>query len=83
MFRLVIGFIGGYVLGAKAGRERYDQIVKLAAQTKANPTIQAGAGFVAAKAMSLLPGKKHEPRRPDAAYLVDEQEPPTASGPMF
>jgi hypothetical protein len=29
MIRLVVGFVTGYVLGAKAGRERYEQIKRL------------------------------------------------------
>ncbi len=31
---LVIGFGAGYVLGARAGRERYDQIVSVAKQAQ-------------------------------------------------
>jgi hypothetical protein len=36
---LVVGGIG-YVLGARAGRERYDQIRGLAIKVKDNPTVQ-------------------------------------------
>ena len=34
------GFAAGYVLGAKAGPERYEQIKAAAAQVKDNPTVQ-------------------------------------------
>jgi hypothetical protein len=27
-FGLLLGFVGGYLLGTKAGRDRYDQIMK-------------------------------------------------------
>jgi len=33
----------GYVLGARAGRERYDQIVRLAGRIKNDPRVQAKA----------------------------------------
>jgi hypothetical protein len=33
----------GYVLGARAGRERYDQIMGLAARIKNNPRVQQTA----------------------------------------
>jgi len=34
------GFAAGYVLGAKAGPERYEQIKSAATQVKDNPTVQ-------------------------------------------
>ena len=33
----------GYVLGAKAGRERYEQIMRATKQVKENPTVQKTA----------------------------------------
>ena len=85
MFRLAIGFVVGYILGAKAGHERYEQIRRLSSTVSDSPAVQGVAGFVEAKVTSLLPGKKHAVRRPDAAYLVDDPEPPSAaqSGPTF
>jgi len=72
MIRLVVGLAIGYVLGARAGRERYDQIMQLSSKATHSPAIQGAAGFVAAKVTNLLPGGKHEPRRPDPAYLPDD-----------
>ena len=72
MIRVAVGLIIGYVLGAKAGRERYDQIMQLSSKATHSPAIQGAAGFVAAKITNLLPGRKHEPRRPDPAYLPDD-----------
>lgn len=85
MFRmgLVLGIAVGFVLGARAGRERYDQLVVLASKARVSPAIQGAAGFVAAKATSLLHGRKHEPRRPDVAYFADEEEPPRSTSPIF
>lgn len=37
---LLTAFGGGYVLGAKAGRERYEQIREAAQQVKADPRVQ-------------------------------------------
>ena len=36
----------GYVLGARAGRERYDQIVSLARRVAGSQTVQVTAGVV-------------------------------------
>jgi hypothetical protein len=36
----------GYVLGARAGRERYDQIVSLGRRVAGSQTVQATAGVV-------------------------------------
>jgi hypothetical protein len=74
MFRLVVGIAIGYVLGAKAGRERYDQIVRLGSRVSDSPAVQGAAGFIGAKVTGLLPGRKKN-ARPDAAYLTDDPEP--------
>lgn len=36
----------GYVLGARAGRERYDQIVRVARRVAGSQTVQATAGVL-------------------------------------
>jgi hypothetical protein len=68
MFRLALGFVIGYVLGSKAGRERYEQILRLSSTVKDSPAVQGAAGFLQAKVVGLLPGRK-KPERPDLAYL--------------
>ena len=40
---LVIGFAAGYVLGSRAGRERYEQIADGARKFMGNPTVQSAA----------------------------------------
>ncbi|MGI8761462.1 MAG: hypothetical protein ACR2LF_09275 [Jatrophihabitantaceae bacterium] len=56
----------GYVLGAKAGRERYETIVRLGRQIAGSQTVQATAGVlqgqvdtVAHRARQALAGKLH------------------------
>jgi hypothetical protein len=49
----VTGFAAGFVVGARAGREKYDQIVKIARATAENPAVQQAAGVVQAQATGL------------------------------
>jgi hypothetical protein len=48
----------GYVLGARAGRERFDQIVAGARRFWESPTVQEAAGVVQAQAGRLYDGGK-------------------------
>jgi hypothetical protein len=59
MTMLVSGGIG-YVLGARAGRERYEQIRGLAMQVKGNPTVQATAAKAADAAKEAAPVVKEK-----------------------
>jgi hypothetical protein len=45
----------GYVLGARAGRARYDQIKKLAFKVKEDPRVQSAASTVADTARQQAP----------------------------
>lgn len=47
---LVAGFAVGYVLGAKAGRERYDQIVDYTRRVTGNDKVQQAASSVRTQA---------------------------------
>lgn len=58
MFRIALGAAIGYVLGSRAGRERYEQIKRWSARASDHPAVQGAAGFVQAKIASLLPGNK-------------------------
>ena len=49
-----VGLAVGFVLGARAGRERYDQIVRAAQSFVENPSVQETAGLVTAKATDLV-----------------------------
>ena len=44
MIRVAVGLVIGYVLGAKAGRERYDQIMELGSKATHSPAMQGAAG---------------------------------------
>jgi len=49
----VAGFAAGYVLGARAGRERYEQLRKLSQSAAGNPVVQKAASMVSSKAAEL------------------------------
>ncbi|SEO57901.1 hypothetical protein [Trujillonella endophytica] len=51
---LLVGFGAGYVLGARAGRERYDQIRRAWSQAKEDPRLQEVAGMAQAHADSVV-----------------------------
>jgi hypothetical protein len=50
----VVGLGVGYVLGTRAGRERYDQMVKMAQSTRENPQFQQATSTIQTQAASLL-----------------------------
>ncbi|HEY3685713.1 MAG TPA: hypothetical protein VGL93_21960 [Streptosporangiaceae bacterium] len=47
------GLAVGYVLGARAGRERYEQIKRAARRAADSPAVQAAAGVVQQQAAGL------------------------------
>jgi hypothetical protein len=67
------GLAAGYVLGTRDGRERYEQIKKLARSTAENPTVQQAAGAIQAQAAGLLTA---------AAGQIQEQVPKLAHSAM-
>ncbi len=54
------GFAAGFVIGARAGRERYEQIKKLARQTADHPAVQQAAAAVQAKGAGLASSATHK-----------------------
>ncbi len=50
----VAGLAIGFVAGTRAGRERYDQMVKFARATAENPTVQQAAAAVQAQATGFV-----------------------------
>ena len=52
------GFGAGYVLGARAGRERYEQISRAWAHAKDDPRLQSVAGMAQARADAVLASVK-------------------------
>ncbi|MGH4019337.1 MAG: hypothetical protein ACRDT0_08905 [Pseudonocardiaceae bacterium] len=49
MLKFLAGVAAGYVLGAQAGRERYEQIARTCRQVADHPAVQGAAGVVRAK----------------------------------
>ncbi|GGT39334.1 YtxH domain-containing protein [Nonomuraea spiralis] len=49
----VVGLAVGYVLGSRAGRERYEQIKRAAQRVADSPRVQEAAGVVGAQASRL------------------------------
>src|SRR6201999_4539633 len=45
----LVGAAVGYVLGSRAGRERYEQIVRIARKTAGSQTVQSTAGVLQAQ----------------------------------
>ena len=58
-FTFAVGFASGYVLGAKAGRERYEQISRTMRGLSENPAVQSAAGVLQAQATQLVDNAKH------------------------
>ncbi|HEY3734544.1 MAG TPA: hypothetical protein VGL63_11575 [Streptosporangiaceae bacterium] len=52
------GLAAGFVIGARAGRERYEQMKKLARRAADNPAVQQAAGAAAAQATGLAKAAK-------------------------
>ena len=48
------GFAAGYVLGSKAGRQRYEEIVAQARKVADNEKVQSTAGVLQAKGTELV-----------------------------
>ena len=63
------GFAVGFVAGARAGRERYEQMVKFARKAAENPTVQQVTRAAGAKAteLSKAAGQKAAERMPKIA----------------
>lgn len=51
---LAIGFAIGYVLGSKAGRQRYDEIMRTTRKVLDSPSVQGAAGMLQAQAEDAL-----------------------------
>ena len=49
MKTFVLGVAVGYVLGARAGRQRYDQIIRTYRALADHPLVQGAAGIARAK----------------------------------
>jgi hypothetical protein len=66
----------GYVLGTRAGRERYDQIVRLGRRVAGSQTVQSTAGLLQAQFDQFAAQAKQVV----AAKLTGEQRPAGVNG---
>ncbi|MBF4761505.1 hypothetical protein ISU07_00065 [Nocardioides islandensis] len=57
---LLVAFAAGYVLGAKAGRQRYEQIMNAANRVKDDPHVRSAASTVAETAKEQAPVAAHK-----------------------
>ena len=63
--KLLLGAAIGYVLGTRAGRERYEAIVRMTRKVAGSQTVQSTAGVLQAQAGSVA----HKAREAMAAKL--------------
>lgn len=57
MMAFVLGAATGYVLGARAGRERYEQIVRTYHRIAEHPSVQSAAGVARQKVTTAVTSK--------------------------
>jgi hypothetical protein len=56
----ITGLAIGFVIGTRAGRERYEQMRKLARRAADSPAVQQAAGAVQAQATEMLKSATHK-----------------------
>lgn len=61
MVRFLLGVALGYVLGTRAGHERYEQLVRAYQRTADHPAVQGAAGFARATVESAVQNVRRGP----------------------
>ncbi|HWG01231.1 MAG TPA: hypothetical protein VG164_05210 [Trebonia sp.] len=69
----VAGFAVGFIVGARAGRERYDQLMKAGRQIAEHPAVQKATQAATAKATYLT--KTATAKAPDLAKTASSRVP--------
>lgn len=59
MLMFLLGAAVGYVLGARAGHERYEQLRRTYQRVADHPAVQGAAGVVRARVEERMNGGKH------------------------
>lgn len=59
MWKFLLGAAVGYVLGARAGHERYEQLRRTYQRIADHPAVQGAAGVVRARVEEAVNGHKH------------------------
>jgi hypothetical protein len=60
MLKFLLGAAVGYVLGAKAGHERYEQLRRTYQRVADHPAVQGAAGVVRARVEETMNGGRHK-----------------------
>ncbi|WP_113704949.1 YtxH domain-containing protein [Nonomuraea lactucae] len=77
------GLAVGYVLGSRAGRERYEQIKKAAQRVADNPRFQETAGVVGAQVSKVAEVARHkvgDKLQQRIPFLGQDRHPDTGTG---
>lgn len=61
MVRFLLGVALGYVLGTRAGHERYEQLVRAYQRTADHPAVQGAAGIARATVESAVQNVRRGP----------------------
>ena len=59
MVKFLLGMAVGYVLGTKAGHERYEQLKRTYQRVADHPAVQGAAGVVRARVEETVGGGRH------------------------
>lgn len=59
MLKFVLGFAVGYILGARAGKQRYEQLKRTYQRVSDHPAVQGAAGVVRAQVEEKMNGSRH------------------------
>ena len=62
MIAFLLGAATGYVLGARAGRQRYEQIARTYRRVADHPAVQSAAGVARQKVTGAISGKTRQSR---------------------
>ncbi|MEU4693795.1 hypothetical protein [Actinoplanes sp. NPDC023714] len=77
LLTLAAGLAAGYVLGTRAGREKYEQIASVARKAAGSPAVTQAQS----SAKALLAGAGTGDSRPRAAGVVESEEPVAGAKP--
>ena len=75
-----VGFASGYVLGARAGTQRYEQLENAWRRFVDTPAVQQAAGVVGAQASQVIGQAKHAVGDKVSATVGSRRHGPRANG---